>query len=199
LDKKSLANSITKEILDSEVHPLPPKVKFDGAGIYCLYYCGDFASPVYQMISDANRDSWKYPIYIGKAVPEGSRKGTVGLSEAPPGPRLYMRLREHSKSISNTATLSLEHFRCRFLVTDEIWIALGESVLLRKFKPLWNSKMTGFGNHTPGVGRPKQAHSKWDLLHPGRSWTLDPRERQHDLEVLMKELEGYQLEPLDDL
>ena len=146
------------------------------------------------MISAANKDSWKCPIYIGKAVPPGSRKGKVGLTETVPGPDLYKRLREHAKSISNTASLNLDHFRCRFLVTDEIWIALGESVLLRKFKPLWNSWVPGFGNHTPGEGRPKQAHSKWDRLHPGRSWTLDARERQHDLDVLMKDLESYLIE-----
>lgn len=45
-----------------------------------------------------------------------------------------------------------------------------EASLIRQYKPIWNNTIDGFGNHTPGKGRFKQAKSDWDVLHPGRKW-----------------------------
>ena len=45
-----------------------------------------------------------------------------------------------------------------------------EAQLIRRFSPLWNSVVDGFGNHDPGKGRYEQARSEWDVLHPGRPW-----------------------------
>jgi len=42
--------------------------------------------------------------------------------------------------------------------------------MIRKYNPLWNSHIDGFGNHDPGKGRYEQAKSEWDVLHPGRVW-----------------------------
>ncbi|MDR2136298.1 MAG: Eco29kI family restriction endonuclease [Treponema sp.] len=58
----------------------------------------------------------------------------------------------------------------RFLVVDDIWISLGESLLIEKTKPLWNVVVDGFGNHDPGGGRYNRQISSWDTLYPGRSW-----------------------------
>ena len=41
LDKRHLGESVAAAMLKSEVHPLPPE-KFKGAGIYAIYYTGDF-------------------------------------------------------------------------------------------------------------------------------------------------------------
>lgn len=106
------------------------------------------------------------PIYVGKAVPPGARKGGFALGAAP-GSALFRRLREHARSIGETKNLKVEHFSCRFLVSDDIWIPLGESLLIEQLKPLWNVLIEGFGIHTPGKNRPQQT-SKWDTLHPGR-------------------------------
>ena len=54
------------------------------------------------------------------------------------------------------------------LVCDDIWIPLGESLLIERFQPPWNVLIEGFGIHTPGKGRNKQVKSRWDTLHPGR-------------------------------
>jgi hypothetical protein len=45
-----------------------------------------------------------------------------------------------------------------------------EAELIRRYKPLWNTVVDGFGNHDPGSGRYDQARSEWDVLHPGRPW-----------------------------
>ena len=82
---------------------------------------------------------------------------------------MLKRLREHAKSIEEAENLKLDHFSCRYLICDDIWIPLGESLLIERFQPPWNVLIEGFGIHTPGSGRKKQEKSKWDTLHPGRS------------------------------
>ena len=66
-----------------------------------------------------NRDNlWNWPIYVGKAVPKGSRKGGFGLGMSP-GTVLYDRLREHARSIDQVENLQLADFCCRYLVVDD--------------------------------------------------------------------------------
>ena len=77
------------------------------------------------------------------------------------------------KSIATTENLKTADFHCRYLVSDDIWIPLGESLLIESFQPLWNVLIEGFGIHTPGAGRKKQVRSKWDTIHPGRSLASD--------------------------
>jgi hypothetical protein len=83
---------------------------------------------------------------------------------------MHKRLGDHAASIEQVENLDLKDFKCRFLVVDDIWIPLAESLLIEMFSPLWNSKLTGFGNHDPGSGRYKQKRSFWDTIHPGRRW-----------------------------
>jgi len=166
LDKLSLATSITQAMLSRPVEPLPPSDSFRGAGIYAIYYSGPFE--LYAPISKANRTKCVWPIYVGKAE-DKSRKGSLDLGNETEE-KLYSRLKEHAKSIELASNLELLDFRCRFLVTDEIWVPLGETLLLSTFRPLWNQVVEGFGIHDPGGGRRLQAKSSWDELHPGRPW-----------------------------
>lgn len=171
LDKRHLGESVAGALLKQSVEPLPPATRFVGAGIYALYYTGDFLP--YRPIVELNRDGkFKQPIYVGKAVPPGARKGGFGLSTKPV-PALLKRLFEHCNSIKSTHDLRIEHFSCRYLVSEDIWIPLGESLLIEWFQPLWNVEIEGFGIHTPGAGRRKQVQSKWDTLHPGRAFAAD--------------------------
>jgi hypothetical protein len=165
LDKRNLGESVAGALLKPPVGSLPPTAQFSGAGIYAIYYTGDFKA--YQPVAERNRKNlFEQPIYVGKAVPPGARKGGFGLSTAP-GNALFSRLREHAKSIETT-NLKLADFFCRYVVADDIWIPLSESLLIERFQPLWNFLIEGFGIHAPGAGRKKQARSKWDTLHPGR-------------------------------
>jgi len=181
LDKRNLGESVAEAMLQQPVGPLPPDEPFIGAGIYALYYEGDFA--LYREVAKRNRNGkYRWPIYVGKAVPAGARKGGYGLG-ADPGQALFKRLGEHAGSIDQAENLRLSDFRCRFLVVEDIWIPLAEALLIEMFSPLWNRKVDGFGNHDPGRGRYNQQRSPWDALHPGRPWAtrLQPLAIEEDL------------------
>ena len=80
LDKLRLGESVAKALLARPVSDLPPPGSFIGAGIYALYYIGNF--PPYRKIADKNiNDQWSAPLYVGKAVPAGARKGGYGLGK----------------------------------------------------------------------------------------------------------------------
>lgn len=79
-------------------------------------------------------------------------------------------LAEHAESIRHSKNLELDDFSCRYLVVDDIWIPLGESLLIQMFSPVWNRVIDGFGNHDPGKGRHQGQRPQWDVVHPGRSW-----------------------------
>lgn len=78
LDKTNLAESVRDHLLKRPVVQLPPD-RFMGAGIYAIYYTGGFQA--YRKIARvAPSDEKAIPIYVGKAVPAGSRKGGYGLA-----------------------------------------------------------------------------------------------------------------------
>lgn len=58
----------------------------------------------------------------------------------------------------------------KLIKEDRMWENLLSSQPLRYYKPIWNTKIDGFGNHDPGSGRYNQAKSEWDIIHPGRPW-----------------------------
>jgi hypothetical protein len=100
-------------------------------------------------------------------VPSGARKGGFGLG-VNSGAVLCNRLEEHAQSIKATEYLKLSDFFCRYLAVDDIWIPLGENLLIEMFSPIWNRVIDGFGNHDPGKGQGKIP--AWDVIHPGRAW-----------------------------
>lgn len=189
LDKRNLGHSVAEALLNQPISLLPPAEVFDGAGIYAIYYMGNF--PAYEPIAAKNRDDLcDAPIYVGKAVPEGARKGGFGL-DAPAGKVLFKRLGEHAKSIQEATNLKAADFRCRYLVTDDIWIPLGESLVIEMFKPLWNQLLDGFGNHDPGSGRYNQQRSAWDVLHPGREWAMKCKDNIKTKQSILKSVADF--------
>jgi len=183
LDKNNLGASVADALLERGEIPLENIEQFIGAGLYAIYYAGGFKP--YQLLG-INR----IPIYVGKAVPPGARKGNFGLN-TDPGQALYKRLKEHGESIKQASNLDIENFHCRYLVVDDIWIPLGEALLIAKFSPIWNKVVDGFGNHDPGKGRYQQLRSRWDTLHPGRSWSHKCQERGETAEQIGSELIAY--------
>lgn len=182
LDKRNLGESAANALLESEVFPLPPE-PFIGAGVYALYYTGNF--PAYEVLTEVNRNGqFACPIYVGKAVPDGARKGGQG-NDVDPGTALYKRLNDHAKSVTAARNLNIEDFHCRFLSVDDIWIPLTESLMIERFKPVWNVVLDGFGNHDPGSGRHRGKMPMWDCLHPGRAWA----ERLQSCALTAEELE----------
>lgn len=170
LEKENLGKSVADSLLKQKPEPLCSIERFVGAGVYAIYYTGNFEP--YAKLGEWNRngDDLNFPIYVGKAVPKGGRKGKVSPDEAAKGSSLFKRLNEHRQSIEQTSNLAISDFWCRYLVVDDIWIPLGESLMIQRHRPIWNSLIDGFGNHTPGRGRFEGARPAWDVLHPGRSW-----------------------------
>jgi len=75
LDMTNLGNSVLNAMLASTPTPLDDVGTFMGAGIYAIYYTGDFAA--YASLAEHNIDgNFNQPIYVGKAVPAGARRGT---------------------------------------------------------------------------------------------------------------------------
>ena len=160
----NVALTLAVELLEQPITSLPPLKSFSGAGVYAIYYIGKF--DIYARLSELNSEnSCRVPIYVGKAVRKGAR---VGIEfKATTQAALFNRLKLHAKSIEG-AGLELRDFRCKFLVVEDAFVALAESVLIGVFRPLWNQVVTGFGNNPTGGPRSTQAQSMWDTLHPGR-------------------------------
>lgn len=145
--------------------PLTLVPEFDGAGVYALYCHGKF--PAYKALAAINAEKLIEPIYIGKAYPSGARKG---IELATQTTALTKRLKDHKKSIEAATSLNIEDFSTRWLVMEDVWIALGESAMIRRHPPVRNVRIDDLGNHAPGCGRAKGARPQWDTLHPGRTW-----------------------------
>jgi len=155
----------------SPVHTIPPPVRFHGVGVYALYYIGKEAP--YAKYSQLNRLAYNHPIYVGKAVPKGWRQARRSHNVEINTFELHSRIREHSRNIELAAGIDVNDFRCRFMIFDgpnSDMIGTFEAALIKWTRPLWNSCLDGFGNHTPGAGRFEQAKSDWDVIHPGRVW-----------------------------
>ena len=168
LDKVNLGRIIGEELIRQPLSNMPP-IKFSGSGIYAIYYSGPnelYGDLVYHFMNGN-----EIPIYVGKAIPEGGRKGVLN-TDSLSGISLFKRISDHHSSICEATNLKIENFQYRKLLVDDIWIPLGETVLIQKFLPIWNVLIDGFGNHAPGKGRKDQKKSVWDVLHPGRKWAI---------------------------
>lgn len=169
LDYDNLGASIARALDERPVVPLEELQKFDGAGIYALYYTGNH--PAYKLLADENLavpGTWA--IYIGKADAENARKGDPEQANKPVGTKLYSRIQKHLASIMAAENLDISDFQVRALAVAPTWIPLAEVVAIRMHNPVWNVIVDGLGNHDPGAGRYKGMRPRWDTLHPGRSW-----------------------------
>ena len=184
LSYDNIARSVVTALMEQEPEPLPPPEPFTGTGVYAIYYMG--ALPAYGAIASPPCER---PIYVGKAIPAGARKGqvTAGGGQGTP---LFRRLNEHAKSLGQAENLALADFRCRYLVVVPVWVPLAERFLITHYQPVWNTLVDGFGNHDPGAGRRGMRRPRWDILHPGRPWAarLEAGETPEDV---MAALEGF--------
>ncbi len=168
LDLEALGDSLLRRLEGNKAVRIDQLDKFDGSGIYALYYTGQ-ADP-YAVLGEHNRKGKKpIPLYVGRAKDSGARRGVSPLLPVDE-PLLWSRVREHQRSIGHAANLKVEDFAVRVLVVMPVWIPLAEAVVIRTYRPLWNSHVQGFGIHAPGGGRTGQAKSEWDVLHAGRAF-----------------------------
>ena len=189
LAKGNLGESVAEALLRVPVRPLGETDDLLGAGVYAIYYVGFFKA--YQPVASANKGgAFAQPIYVGKAVPRGSRKGGTGF-DAGKGTALRDRLRQHAASIEQANNLKLTDFHYRALTVDDIWIPLGENVVIEKFQPVWNRVIDGFGNKDPGQRRATQYRSSWDVLHPGREFAQKLADNPLTVEAITKRVADF--------
>jgi len=188
---REIINEAVEFFKNTPVSLFPPTERFEGGGVYALYYHGD--CKLYETIWTTIVERELQPIYVGKAVPPGWRTARVNVTSKA---SLYNRIREHSKNIAQVNNLSMEDFKCRYMILDgneSGIIGPVEANLIRKYEPLWNSIIDGFGNHTPGQGRFNQAKSGWDVLHPGRTWATKCLGKAPDYDTLVEKIAAYVL------
>lgn len=184
----NLAHSIVTKMLETEPTPLDEITRFAGAGLYAIYYTGLFSA--YKDLSRVNKDDLAVPIYVGKAVPAGGRRG-LDIATSSSTRALADRIRQHANSVRAAENLDIADFSARWLVVDDIWIPLGESALIREHRPVWNAVVDGFGNHDPGKGRIAGLRPRWDTLHPGRPWASKYPERSESEAAIEQEIREY--------
>ncbi len=191
LEKRNLAQSIVDALFEQAPRSLADTDGLVGAGVYAIYYTGSF--PLYHGISQLNIEGkFRQPIYVGKAIPKGGRKGGLG-KDAGIGDALRSRLRIHAVSIAEATNLNLDDFWYRSLVVDDVWIPLGENAVIEWFRPAWNLALDGFGIKVPGKGRIGQRASDWDTLHPGRSLATGLAPSSRTLGELESRIEAFLL------
>jgi Eco29kI restriction endonuclease len=188
LDKLNLGKSVVEALLVLPSTRIETVAPFEGAGIYAIYYHGAFEP--YQAISGREPGAVDAPIYVGKAVPSGARKG-ANLTTSSVGRWLFNRISEHRDSIKAVQNLDVGDFSVRYLVVDDIWIPLGEALLISTFNPVWNRLIDGFGNHDPGAGRYNGLRPLWDVLHPGRAWADKCKPRNETREEIGRRIIDY--------
>jgi hypothetical protein len=189
LDKLNLAKSIEFELLRREPEALSNVDQIKGAGVYVIYYIGSFR-PYYSIAAENKAGAFARPIYVGKAIPKGGRKGGL-TKDASRGLALRDRLRQHKGSVEEAENLNVDDFFVRHLVVEDIWIPLGENILIETFKPLWNRAIDGFGNKDPGRRRATQFKSPWDVLHPGRKFAVKLADGGMTTEFLEQRVNDY--------
>jgi hypothetical protein len=180
------------------VHRVPVSDRFSGTGVYAIYCVAK--SGIYSKFHLINRTAFRVPIYVGKAVPKGWRQSRQLSSKQSKSYELSSRLREHSRSIDLGENLELADYFCRLMILEgkeSDLIGTVEAALIRKYQPIWNTLIDGFGNHDPGRGRYEQAKSDWDVCHPGRAWANKCLGRHADKDVLYKSIESF-LDKLDE-
>lgn len=144
-DKKCLpaiAHEAEKAMMKAQRVKLGHSMTCYGPGFYLLYYVGDH-HPLYNGLSDTQ------PIYIGKTR------------------SLKRRFADHLKSINNAEGISPADFEVVGVPMNSAMSEACETALIHKYQPLWNTIVSGFGNHAPGKER-QNMKSRWDMLHEGR-------------------------------
>lgn len=188
LGRSDLGRSVADALLRRPVMSLWETADLVGAGVYAIYYTGNF--PPYTPVSERNRHDFGQPIYVGKTVPKGARKGGLTFN-ASTGTTMRDRLRTHTNSIRETTNIQIVDFWYRALVVDDVWIPLGENMMIELFQPIWNRVIDGFGNKTPGARRFTQYRSLWDVMHPGREFASMQPDGGRTPQEVMDRLDAY--------
>jgi hypothetical protein len=192
LGTENVTLAICRELERQPLTPFTPPIdRFDGAGLYAIYYQGtDF--DLYAPLA-----GYKIPVYVGQALSHSSVTGAATRGTSP----LWRRVQEHSDSIHGADNLALSDFGVRLLLLPDVHANLGERGLLVFYRPVWNAILKGFGSHEQGPSTRQSRRSAWDTIHPGRNRTFgvgdnDPiRLQAKVLEHIRDQLSNYETVP----
>lgn len=175
-NQETLAKLVILGLIAQEKEPIGALTHTYGSGVYAIYYTGNH--PFYAPISNTET-----PIYVGKADP-ANPSAQIPKEQ---GDRLYRRLADHYRMIQLAQNyqgtppvwekLNSDDFFVRRLVCVTNSQLVAEKHLIQLFKPAWNSEMRvcwGISKHGDKASTRKNDRSPWDVLHPGRSWAMDP-------------------------
>ncbi|MGC9217753.1 Eco29kI family restriction endonuclease [Acidithiobacillus sp.] len=183
-DPNTAGRVIALTLVAQARHRLSAIPDFYGAGVYAIYYNGDFAP--YAPLSCTD-----HPIYVGKADPDNQAANDAIRQ----GTKLSGRLKEHAKSIRKaTSTLSIDDFECRFLIVQTGFQKSAEDYLINFFKPIWNSETKicfGLGKHGDSSDTRGNKRSPWDTLHPGREWADASTENQKTPDMILQQISAH--------
>jgi len=183
-DPNTAGRVVALTLVAQQKHSLAHIPDFYGAGVYAIYYRGDFAPY-------AELKGKEHPIYVGKADPDNP----AAKDAIKQGTKLSARLREHAKSISKArTTLNIEDFECRFLIVQTGFQKSAEDYLINFFKPIWNSETKicfGLGKHGDSPDTRGNKRSPWDTLHPGRAWADSTTENQKAPELIHEQINAH--------
>jgi hypothetical protein len=179
LSTEQISNTICETFewqpLVSMTHGLP---RFEGAGLYAIYYRGRSVE-LYRPLNDL-----QIPVYVGRAHSSNSATGETLREQYP----LYKRLRQHRTSIIEGG-LPINELRFRALLLPDVHTDLGENGMRVGYRPVWNSKLPGFGGHEQGAKTRQGMKSKWDTVHDGRRRTHGGV--VHSVELLTGEVRAH--------
>jgi len=191
-DFEEIINDTIRFFNGTPVLPVPVPERFHGTGVYAIYCIAQ--EGIYCDFHMINRTAYNIPIYIGKAVPKGWRLGRSNVAADSKTYELNNRIREHGKNLQLGQGLHILDFHTRFMIlegAESDLIGTVEAALIRKYQPLWNTLLDGFGNHDPGKGRYEQAMSDWDVCHPGRLWAKKCRGTHSNRAQLLKNIAEF--------
>jgi len=183
-DPNTAGRVVALTLVAQHRHSLAHIPDFYGAGVYAIYYKGDFAP--YEMLKGK-----EHPIYVGKADPDNP----AAKDAIKQGTKLSTRLREHANNIRKASTtLRIEDFECRFLIVQTGFQKSAEDYLINFFKPIWNSETKicfGLGKHGDSSDTRGNKRSPWDTMHPGRAWANSTTENQKAPELILEQINAH--------
>jgi hypothetical protein len=183
-DPNTAGRVVALTLVAQRRHPLSAIPEFYGAGVYAIYYKGNFEP--YAPLSGTD-----HPIYVGKADPD-SQSAKDAVSQ---GIKLSGRLNEHAKGIRKAiSTLNIDDFECRFLIVQTGFQKSAEDYLINFFKPIWNSEQRicyGLGKHGDSSDTRGNKRSPWDTIHPGREWASASAEDQKPRELILQQIKHH--------
>ncbi|WP_083949904.1 Eco29kI family restriction endonuclease [Herbidospora yilanensis] len=178
MDTRNITSVICRELEAQPLTPLPELPRFEGSGLYAIYYTGTIETLYVPLVGH------DVPVYVGQSHSHNSATGVAVSGRTP----LFSRVSGHGRSIAG-GNLTLTDFAVRLLLMPDVHADLGENGLRVNYQPVWNAILRGFGSNEQGSSTRKSARTKWDTVHAGRSRSYGSS--PHDRDALIERARAH--------